>query len=245
MLRNLKRERKGNFCIHKILSHQRKCRRIMFKKIYIFPIRCNVATLFFPHRLLILPKSNISWKVEKVFSSNFALTFYGEAAASRQLHAGSWSICQALPSVFLMAFPGLPLGCCFSAPLTPTHSTPQIFIPSSCLGILLAFHFPPKCIKKYCCCMVGYEQRVSFLIKFMVIVSTVNLSKFFMLRTKLCQSQPLRLLRQRDKDEIRRSSRRSWHCFLWFSGERWRSNGFQADWVENGCFWHRHGIAVS
>lgn len=56
-----------------------------------------------------------------------------------------------------------------------------------------AFHFPPKCIKKYCCCMVGYEQRVSFLIKFMVIVSTVNLSKFFMLRTKLCPalgSQP-------------------------------------------------------
>jgi len=45
--------------------------------------------------------------------------------------------------------------------------------------------------------MVGYEQRVSFLIKFMVIVSTVNLSKFFMLRTKLCQSQPLR---QRSRD---------------------------------------------
>lgn len=57
-----------------------------------------------------------------------------------------------------------------------------------------AFQFPPKCIKKYCCCMVGYEQRVSFLIKFMVIVSTVNLSKFFMLRTKLCPalgSQPV------------------------------------------------------
>lgn len=45
--------------------------------------------------------------------------------------------------------------------------------------------------------MVGYEQRVSFLIKFMVIVSTVNLSKFFMLRTKLCQSQPLRLWQRR------------------------------------------------
>jgi len=50
----------GEFGILKILSHQRKCRRIMFKKIYIFAIRCNVAALFFPHRLLILPKSNIS-----------------------------------------------------------------------------------------------------------------------------------------------------------------------------------------
>jgi len=40
--------------------------------------------------------------------------------------------------------------------------------------------------------MVGYELRVSFLIKFMVIVSTVNLSKFFMLRTNfaLLGSQP-------------------------------------------------------
>lgn len=89
--------------IRKILSHQCKCRRIMFKKIYIFLIRCNVAALFFPHRLLILPKSNISWKVEKVFSSNFALTFYGEAKAveaSQKLHAGSWSICQECPPAF-------------------------------------------------------------------------------------------------------------------------------------------------
>lgn len=47
--------------------------------------------------------------------------------------------------------------------------------------------------------MVGYELRVSFLIKFMVIVSTVNLSKFFMLRTNfaLLGIQPAR------------------HCFLW------------------------------
>lgn len=147
MLRNLKRERKGNFCIHKILSHQRKCRRIMFKKIYIFPIRCNVATLFFPHRLLILPKSNISWKVEKVFSSNFALTFYGEAAASRQLHGGSWSICQALPSVFLMAFPGLPLGCCFSAhlprPIRPHRSLSRAAASAS----FLRFIFPQSALK--------------------------------------------------------------------------------------------------
>lgn len=80
----------------------------MFKKIYIFPIRCNVAALFFPHRLLILPKSNISWKVEKVFSSNFALTFYEGGAATAMETAtasqhSSWSICQAFPSVFTRA----------------------------------------------------------------------------------------------------------------------------------------------